>query len=596
MTAEKFRLTLGFTSLLLGLSVGAAASCGSSEVAPPKACVPGRTVACTCDGGGDGLQTCRGDGSGYDACGFCKIRVKAAAPGKLDDVTEELGLIGGAGPCLGFDDFDGDGDPDLIMGHLTAEQTGMTIAPAELVIHSNDGAGSFSKEPVAKLLTGGAIICVTGDFDRDGLPDIVAEVGQPETGVKRRLYHFRNLGDFKFEDRLTAFDVTPITDQLLLAIGTYDSDNDGQLDIIIGRANGGGPATSESCGMEENDFICDGIVSMGQTGPLLYRNVGGSFVLMTKTFKGPFPGTTNALAFADLDENGLTDFFMANDWYTNHLHMQVKPGVYQRAESILGLNLFNHAMGASINDYDLDGRPDIYVADLGPNTFYFGKPDGTFENLNKELGISAVTRYHSNWATLGEDFNLDGLPDVFVASSGLVTSEEDMIKMAVVFSGPINEKPPQFDLLFWNQGDRQFEPATLPHRGDQNPMVVLASSATADIDADGDLDIAVGAGEGLQLRILRNQQKTGNHLILDLVGKASNPHGVGAVVDLLEGGVVRARRYAGNGGSVGNSWKHVHFGLGDKETIDQVRIRWPAGGVQVLDDVAANQRLRVTEP
>jgi hypothetical protein len=56
------------------------------------------------------------------------------------------------------------------------------------------------------------------------------------------------------------------------------------------------------------------------------------------------------------------------------------------------------------------------------------------------------------------------------------------------------------------------------------------------------------------------------------------------------------RRYAGTGGSLGNSWKRVHFGLGSDTKVERVRIRWPAGGTQFLTDVDGNQVLRVVEP
>jgi hypothetical protein len=40
----------------------------------------------------------------------------------------------------------------------------------------------------------------------------------------------------------------------------------------------------------------------------------------------------------------------------------------------------------------------------------------------------------------------------------------------------------------------------------------------------------------------------------------------------------------------------VHFGLGDAEQVEELRIRWPSGTVQTLDDIAADQLLSVTEP
>ncbi|MBM4375218.1 MAG: CRTAC1 family protein [Deltaproteobacteria bacterium] len=583
-------------SLMLGLGalVLVAPSCGSEDSATPRVCVPGRTVKCSCDDGGQGLQSCLLDGSGFEACSFCKAKPDPSTEAGFADITAAMNLMNGSGPCLGFDDFDADGDPDLILSQAKTVHNGNTFAPAEMVIYVNEGGGKFSAQPVARLAEGFAMLCTTGDFDRDGLPDVVIEVDQFDQPGKLLL--LRNKGKFVFEIDPEGFDIVPIDDSMLLALGTFDSDNDGWLDVVLGRSHGGGPASGEACKMLENDFVCESTPYPGSQGPLLWRNVTGRFKLDLSAFTGPFPGTTNALGFADFDGNGLTDMFMANDWYSNHLHLQMSPGKFKRAETLLGLNLFNHGMGVGINDFDRDGHPDIYVADLGPNSFWFGKPDGTFENLNAELGISAVTRYHSNWATIAEDFNLNGYPDLFVASSGLVTNDEDMVKMAVVSSSPLKEVVPQFDILFWNRGNREFFPSTLPHRPGQRPVVVLASSATADYDGDGDLDIVTAAGDNLQFRFLRNEQPPGNFLMLNLVGTASNPHGIGAVVDLMKGDEMVQRRYVGSGGSIGNSWKTVHFGLGTETKVERIRIRWPAGGTQFLNDVDGNQILRVVEP
>ncbi|MBM4357038.1 MAG: CRTAC1 family protein [Deltaproteobacteria bacterium] len=581
---------------LLGvvLLLGAAPSCSSNDAAP-KACVPGRTVKCTCVGGGQGLQTCMPDGSGYEACGFCKDKVEPGVEAGFADITGAMNLMDGAGPCLGFDDFDGDGDPDIILSRANSTQSQQSLAPSRVVIHANLGDGKFSAEPLAVLGQGFATLCTSADLDRDGLPEAIIEIDQADK--PGTMYYFRNKGKFVFELDPLGFDFAPIDDSLLLALGTFDANNDGWLDIVLGRSHGGGPASGEACVMKENDFVCESTPFPGSSGPLLWLNDGtGRMKLNTSALKGPFPGTTNALAFADLDGNGLTDMFMANDWYSNHLHLQKSPGSFQRAETLLGLNLFNHGMGIGINDFDVDGNPDIYVADLGPNSLFFGKADGTFENLNAETGISAVTRYHSNWATIAEDFNLNGLADLFVASSGLVTNEEDMVKMAIVSQSPIKELVPQFDLLFWNRGDRQFAPVTLAHRGKQKPTVVLGSSATADYDGDGDLDIMVMSGDGMQFRFLQNQQPPGNYLVLDLIGTKSNPHGIGAIVDLLKGGQLVQRRYAGTGGSLGISWKSVHFGLGSATSVESLRIRWPSGTEQTLSNVEGNQTLRVTEP
>jgi hypothetical protein len=49
-------------------------------------------------------------------------------------------------------------------------------------------------------------------------------------------------------------------------------------------------------------------------------------------------------------------------------------------------------------------------------------------------------------------------------------------------------------------------------------------------------------------------------------------------------------------GYAATSDHRVHFGLGKAKTIRQIEIRWPSGIRQVLNNVAANQILKVREP
>lgn len=587
------RIVTAFLGIIgAGALLVAAPSCSSNEGNAALVCVPGRTLSCSCDTGGEGLQTCLPGGSGYGTCSFCQEAPNIGIEAGFVDVSPGLGgLDEGVGPCLGFDDFDIDGDQDIILTARSSDPS--TFSPGQVMIYENLGGGKFSPKPVALLSTGTSLLCVSADFDRDGKPDVVVKVDGLDNSST--LAYFKNLGGFKFEKDELGFDVIPLDDHMVLGLGTFDANNDGWLDLVIGRSHGGGPSTSDACKMLENDFVCESSPHPGTSGPIVYRNDNGRFKLLPFMLSGPFPGTTNALAFADLDGNGLPDLVMANDWYSNHVHLQTAAGHFSRAETNLGLAQFNHGMGIAITDFDLDGYPDVYITDLGPNNLWFGNSKGTFENLNKKTGVSAITRYHSNWASIAEDFNLNGLPDIFVASSGVVTNEEDMIKMAMVAMAPINDLVPQFDLLFWNHGNRVFAPMSLPHRGHQNPFVIFASSAAADYDGDGDVDILVSAGDGLQMRLLRNEQPPGNYLTIELVGTRSNPHGIGAVVELMKSGIVAQRRYAGAGGSLGTSWHRVHFGLGTSPTLDGVRVRWPGGHTQVVSGVAANRVLTIVE-
>src|SRR3974377_1345839 len=83
-------------------------------------------------------------------------------------------------------------------------------------------------------------------------------------------------------------------------------------------------------------------------------------------------------------------------------------------------------------------------------------------------------------------------------------------------------------------------------------------------------------------------------LLLNLVGHKSNRDGIGAVVKLTTSS---GSQYvtATTASSYQSSSERVHFGMGKDDTAT-IEIRWPAGIVQTLKDVKANQILKVDEP
>ncbi len=568
---------------VLGCLLAGFFACGGDD----GACVPGRTVRCACPGGATGLQTCRADGSGYEACDACEA-VRAG----FTDLTKELGLPDTSMSCVGFEDFDGDGKIDILVSS--------SGVPAFGLVYAGDGKGGFSKNPVGQVAAGAQMVCTIGDVDRDGRPDVMVGIGSFNGGTKVELW--KNLGDFKFAPQPEAITIPPIFDQVIIALGLWDYDQDGWLDLFVGRLLGG--SLSSDCNYTSDaDFRCLLPMIPNNPAPMLFHNKNGRFEPTTgaprdpragdPALAAPYPGTTNAVAFADFDRDGRTDLLMMNDWYVNHVYLRTADGKFVHGEHQLGIDEYNHGMGAAIADYDGDGRLDVFGADLGPNNLWFGQPDGTFKNRGLEVGVAQPTHYLSTWAPLGEDFDLDGLPDIFVASSGGVDSTEDMVKLATG-SGQVLPGVKQFDLLFWNSGGK-FTAQKLPHRPGQTPNIIFAASAAADPDGDGDLDILVAAGMPAQLRYLRNDQPPGNWLVVDLEGTTSNRDGIGAEVSLVEGGKVLQMRTLGSQGSVGSSWRRAHFGLGQRTGVEEVRVRWPSGKTQKMGPVTAKQTIRIKE-
>jgi len=95
-----------------------------------------------------------------------------------------------------------------------------------------------------------------------------------------------------------------------------------------------------------------------------------------------------------------------------------------------------------------------------------------------------------------------------------------------------------------------------------------------------------------------NRTETGNHwLQLRLTGMKSNRPAIGAVVTCRTGtgARVQSRTINSSVGYASSSELMAHFGLG-AEKAATIEIRWPSGRVQRVGEVAANQRLAISEP
>jgi len=118
----------------------------------------------------------------------------------------------------------------------------------------------------------------------------------------------------------------------------------------------------------------------------------------------------------------------------------------------------------------------------------------------------------------------------------------------------------------------------------------------ADYDADGDVDLFVLELNGPP-RLLRNDGgNAGNYLLVDTVGIRSNRDGIGTRIELLAGGRKQYAEVQSGGSYLSMNDRRVHFGLGAANRIERIKLQWPSGAVQILEDVAVNQILQVREP
>jgi len=412
------------------------------------------------------------------------------------------------------------------------------------------------------------------DYDNDGFPDLfVTNYG------KNILYH--NNGDGTFTDVTAKAGVAG--GGWSVSAGFFDYDNDGHLDLFVTRYMEWDTKRSKACGGAWRTYCPP--AEFPATTNLLYRNRGdGTFEdVSQKSGIAAKKGRALGVAFADYDDDGFMDFFVANDGMQQYLFHNNGNGTFTECGLECGAGLTADGkpmsgMGVVFQDYDNDGRPDIVVTVLPRENYTVFRNDGNgqFSYRSLETGLAAMTSGSSGWGVGLEDFNNDGWKDLFVAQSHVLDNVE-RIDPSLHYL----EKP----LLAINSKGR-FELA------DSGVAVPLAGRGAAfgDLNNDGWVD-AVVTSLGGPPQVLINRRGNQHWLTIALHGTRTNRDGLGARVRV--NGQIRFASTTGSYLSAND--KRLHFGLGDSDTAT-VEVSWPSGVRQTLKDVRADQFLEIREP
>jgi hypothetical protein len=127
--------------------------------------------------------------------------------------------------------------------------------------------------------------------------------------------------------------------------------------------------------------------------------------------------------------------------------------------------------------------------------------------------------------------------------------------------------------------------------------VKLASRGAAfdDLDNDGRVD-AVILNSRSAPTVLRNESPGRQHwLQVQLVGVGSNRDGVGAQVKLQAGDLTWVDEVHSGRGYQSHYGSCLHFGLGSRQQVDRIEVRWIGGGCDVVEQVAGDQRVTIVE-
>lgn len=413
-----------------------------------------------------------------------------------------------------------------------------------------------------------------GDYDNDGYPDLyVTSYG------KNILYH--NNGDGTFTDVTAKAEVA--AGGWSVSAGFFDYDNDGKLDLFVTRYMDWDTKHNKDCGGNYHTYCPP--AQFPATTNVLYHNRGnGTFEdVSQRSGIAAKKGRALGVAFADYDDDGFTDIFVANDGMQQFLFHNNGDGTFSERGLEAGAGLTTDGkplsgMGATFQDYDNDGRPDIIVTVLPREIYgvYHNDGNGLFSYRSLETGLGALSSGSSGWGVGLEDFDNDGWKDLFVAQSHVLDNVEKIDPSLHYL------EPPMFAL---NHNGR-FE------RADLGTVVPVAGRGAAfgDLNNDGWMDVVTSVLGG-HPQVFLNRGGSRHWLVVSLRGTRSNRDGFGARVR-----VNGQTRFATTAGSyLSASDKRLHFGLGAAETA-QVEILWPSGIRQTLNNVRADQFLEVREP
>ncbi|RMG67116.1 MAG: CRTAC1 family protein [Calditrichaeota bacterium] len=481
-------------------------------------------------------------------------------------------------------DYDNDGDWDL---YLVNGAGGPNVTNA---LYENNGDGTFTPRgsDCGALDTGEGMAVSVADYDNDGFSDIfVTNFG----GFV--LYHNNRDGSFSDVTR-TAFG-DQVKDRWYGGAAWGDYDRDGDLDLYV-------------CGYvdlmrrprhTEFRFPMDfeGFPNM------LFRNNGdGTFTEVAEQahVNDGYRKSMQAM-FADFNEDGWPDIFVANDTDPNSLYLNKGDGTFKEFSGPSGTSSTDGSMGIAYGDYNGDGKLDLFISNYTGEADILltlvdneSTNDGKLRNAIFNSDFNSPMLLKRTWGKVGWgtgffDFDNDGDLDLLIANGHLNA-----------VSGDNRDEL----LLFENNGRGVFTEVSQQANFAAAGRRIYRSAIFADYNNDGWVDVYVvnngeksyDASEDRTGVLLRNQCRNGNHwFTLRLEGTRSNRDALGSRVFLTAGGKLHVQELVSGTGYFSSNARELYFGLGQARRVDRLEIHWPSGDVETFKNLPADQIVKIRE-
>ncbi|WP_420322219.1 VCBS repeat-containing protein [Flagellimonas sp.] len=483
------------------------------------------------------------------------------------------------------------------------------------------------------------------DINSDGLMDYyISKSGRYDNPSKRKNELWVNQGTNDqgipfFKEEATKYNLD--IDMCSTQAAFFDYDLDGDLDMFL--------VNHYTSPLNYND-INELIEKEGKlTGDRLYENRNGEYTDVTK--KAGISNTTRlsyglGVSIGDLNNDGWPDVYVSNDYEgKDFLYLNQGDGTFKDVANSATAHVSFYSMGTDIADMNNDGWLDFMSLDMMAEDNYSTKTSMSAMNTEKFADVLARGLHHQymynalqvNNGTMGEerlpifsdvaqlsgvamtdwswgplflDMDNDGHKDIFV-SNGIkrdfrnndfiikqrTRTDKVNLKDREAFIGSVLDEMPQRkkqNYFFRNNGDLSFSKKNNIWLYD----IPTSSNGAAygDLDNDGDLDLVVNNSDDASL-IYKNETvelQEGNFVKVRLKGPTKNPFGIGARLSIHYANKVQLQEHYLTRGFQSSVGQGIHFGLGNMDSVDELKVIWPDGKQQKIKNVSANQEIVVS--
>jgi enediyne biosynthesis protein E4 len=349
---------------------------------------------------------------------------------------------------------------------------------------------------------------------------------------------------------------------------------------------------------------------------------------------------------SDLNNDGWPDIYVTNDYdEQDFCYLNQGDGTFKEISHQAFGHLSKYSMGSDIADVNNDGRPDIFVADMLPEDNHRQKllkgadeydkytlaADSGYHHQNMRntlqvnggVGTDSIPRFSElgqmaglsntdwSWAPLFADLDNDGWKDLVVTNGYLHDytnmdflkyAQGEIAQTASLQNNSHNwlamiQKMPSTKIsnyIFQNKDGLHFDNKT--EDWGLSAETIANGAVYADFDNDGDLDLVFN-NLNENISVYRNDLKASKNKFIKirLEGKTANAFGIGSKVYISAGNKKIYQEAYFSRGYECSVEPVLTIGVGEADTIAEIKVLWHDGTQSVLKNTPASQSITIRQ-